>query len=126
MRPEDAMTQPTILALAWGSVDTSIGTFKDAKLWPGGGRAWDWRETGTAHDPGVQAADVAELLEHGARVVVVGQGQHGRLGVTDAATRAVEARGAMIEVLDTAAAVDRYRELVGAGTPVGLLLHSTC
>ena len=28
-----------------------LGDGKDFKLWPGGGRAWDWRETGTHHRP---------------------------------------------------------------------------
>ena len=25
------------------------GTLRDAKLFPGGAREWDWRETGTEH-----------------------------------------------------------------------------
>jgi len=35
-----------------------------AKLFPGGLREWDWRETGTRHVPGIQHADVQELIEH--------------------------------------------------------------
>jgi hypothetical protein len=41
--------------------------FKDAKVFPGGAREWDWRETGTRHVPGIQPADVQELIEHGAK-----------------------------------------------------------
>jgi hypothetical protein len=48
-------------------------------LWPGGSRGWDWNETGTSHVPGVQVADVEELLAPGARAVVSGRGMHGRL-----------------------------------------------
>ncbi len=33
-------------------------TFKDAKIFPGGPRGWDWRETGTSHVPGIQCAAV--------------------------------------------------------------------
>jgi hypothetical protein len=50
------------------------GTVKDAKLYPGGARAWDWHETGTRHDPGIQPADVAELVEHGATTVLLSGG----------------------------------------------------
>ena len=38
-------------------------SFRDAKLFPGGSRKWDWNETGTHHTPGIQPADVKELLE---------------------------------------------------------------
>jgi hypothetical protein len=48
--------------------------YKDAKLFPGGSREWDWRETGTEHVPGIQPADVQELLGHGAKVVVLSRG----------------------------------------------------
>ena len=66
---------PRIARLSWGRIEVEGGrSFKDAKLWPGGGRAWDWNETGTRHRPGVQPADVAELLKHGAEVVVLSQG----------------------------------------------------
>jgi hypothetical protein len=27
--------------------------FKDAKIFPGDAREWDWRETGTRHVPGI-------------------------------------------------------------------------
>jgi hypothetical protein len=117
---------PLVRDLRWGEVDTDAGTFRDAKLWPGGGRGWDWNETGTAHVPGVQPADVAELLEHGATRVVLSQGQQRRLQVTDAALEAVRAQGADPEVLPTGEAISRYNELAEAGEPVGALLHSTC
>jgi hypothetical protein len=35
-----------------------LGKGKDFKLWPGGGRPRDWRETGTHQVPGIQPADV--------------------------------------------------------------------
>ena len=58
---------PKIRSLEWGRMEVEgLGTLKDAKLYPGGGRRWDWTETGTSHDPGIQLEDVQELLEHGA------------------------------------------------------------
>jgi hypothetical protein len=43
---------PRITHLSWGRIEVEGGrTFKDAKLWPGGVREWDWQETGTRHRP---------------------------------------------------------------------------
>jgi hypothetical protein len=43
------MASPKIASLSWGQmkVQGSTLTYKDCKVWPGGSRAWDWRETGT-------------------------------------------------------------------------------
>lgn len=117
---------PRINELAWGSVTTDAGSFRDAKLWPGGGRGWDWNETGTSHEPGVQAADVAELLNHGAKIVVIGCGQDSRLQVTDGARQAIAEAGAELDVLPSTDAVTRYNALAGDGDAVGALIHSTC
>lgn len=120
------VSSPLVRELHWGRVDTDAGDFRDAKLWPGGGRGWDWNETGTSHEPGIQVADVAELLDHGATRVVLSQGQQRRLRVTDDALAAIADRGGQVEVLPTGEAVERYNELARAGEPVGALLHSTC
>ncbi len=117
---------PRITELSWGSVETDAGTFRDARLWPGGGRDWDWNETGTGHEPGVQPADVEELLNNGADVVVIGRGQQGRLQVMDATLSRIEDQGAMAETLDTQEAVERYNQLAEQGVAVGALIHSTC
>lgn len=119
-------TSPLVRELHWGRVNTDAGDFRDAKLWPGGGRSWDWNDTGTAHVPGIQAADVVEVLDRGATRVVLSQGQQHRLQVTDDALVAIADRGARAEVLPTGEAVDRYNQLAEAGEPVGALLHSTC
>ncbi len=117
---------PRITGLSWGSVETEAGTFRDAKLWPDGGRAWDWNETGTDHVPGVQPADVEELLNNGAEVVVVGRGQEGRLQVMDETLARIEDQGASAEVFETPTAIERYNELAQQGVAVGALIHSTC
>ena len=78
----DEMRSPKILAVSWGRMEIEgIGTGKDFKLYPGGGREWDWNETGTRHSPGIQPADVEELLAHGATVVVLSLGMNRRLQV---------------------------------------------
>jgi hypothetical protein len=110
----------------WGRIEIEGGrAFKDAKLWPGGGREWDWTETGTHHEPGVQPADVEELIEHGARLVVLSQGHHGRLGVTAETLEWLEERGVRAVALQTPEAAERYNEL-RQSEAVGGLFHSTC
>lgn len=117
---------PAVVTLAWGRVEVEgLRTFKDVKLFPGGARAWDWRETGTNHEPGIQPQDVSELVAHGADVVILARGFHGRLGVTDAAVRWLEERGVEVHVADTEEAGRLYGEL-RATRHVGALIHSTC
>lgn len=121
-----ATPSPAISGLAWGQIETSAGTFRDAKLWPGGGRDWDWDETGTRHSPGIQPDDVREVLDHGAQIVVLGRGQDERLHVMDRTVEAIEDAGASAETLESGAAVARYNELAEAGEAVGALIHTTC
>jgi hypothetical protein len=117
---------PRISHLSWGSmtVDT-VGTGKDFKLYPGGGREWDWSETGTRHDPGIQPADSQELLDHGSRVVVLSRGMELRLQTMPETVSLLESSGVEVHVLETTAAVELYNRLA-EGTPVGGLFHSTC
>jgi hypothetical protein len=124
---EDLLESPRIRKVSWGSVvvEGVEGPFKDVKLFPGGARPWDWSETGTAHSPGVQPADLEELLDRGAVDVVVGTGMQGRLGVTAAARELVRSRGARLHVLGTEEAVRRYNE-IAARRAVGAVIHSTC
>lgn len=118
---------PKITSISWGTTRVQdAGTFKDAKLWPGGARRWDWDETGTRHDPGIQPADVQELLDHGARAVVLSRGMNRRLQVMDETVEMLEDRGVDVEVLPTEEAVERYNERASDGEPVGALIHSTC
>lgn len=117
---------PQIERLQWGTVTLAGGKrFKDVKLFPGGARAWDWGETGTRHSPGIQFADVRELLDHGAEVVVLSQGQIGRLKVAKATLRALEERGLEVHVQPTRQAVETYNRL-RRESAVGALIHSTC
>ena len=117
---------PRIARLSWGRLETEDGgRFKDAKLYPGGAREWDWRETGTAHVPGIQTADVEELVEHGARVIVLSRGMLKRLRVPVETLAWLQDKGIPAHVLETREAVKLYNDLVET-EPVGGLFHSTC
>lgn len=120
-------TPPKVEDLSWGEVRVQAhGTFRDAKLWPGGARGWDWNETGTHHTPGIQIADVEELVDHGAEWVILSRGQNRRLSVKDETLAWLAEQGVEAEVLESNAAVERYNELADADRPVGALIHSTC
>ena len=55
---------PPIESVSWGRITLRGGRrFKDVKLYPGGAREWDWKESGTRHSPGIQLEDVQELLD---------------------------------------------------------------
>lgn len=103
-----------------------VGRGKDMKLWPGGGRDWDWRETGTNHKPGIQVADVEELVDHGARVVVLSCGMYRRLQIPPETLEFLRERNVECHVEETKAAVELYNRLAKEGEPVGGLFHSTC
>jgi hypothetical protein len=111
---------------SWGRLEVEGRRhFKDAKLFPGGARDWDWRETGTDHVPGVQPADVQELLDHGAKVVVLSTGNYERLQVCSETLEMLKQRAVHCHVLQTKKAVDLYNELI-ENESVGGLFHSTC
>jgi hypothetical protein len=121
-------SSPLVTHLSWGclQVEGWDGQFKDAKLFPGGAREWDWSETGTSHEPGIQPADVEELLDRGATVVVLSQGFRERLQVCRETLRKLEERKVAVYVEQTGEAVRLYNELSKENEKVGALVHSTC
>jgi hypothetical protein len=122
----DEAPSPLITHLSWGRLEVEGGRrFKDAKLFPGGSREWNWSETGTDHVPGIQSVDVEELLEHGAKVVVLSKGFYGRLQICSETLEILKQRGIDFHMLQTEQAVRLYNEL-REKKPVGGLFHSTC
>ena len=117
---------PRITHISWGRLVVDDRTsFRDVKLFPGGSRKWDWNETGTHHDPGIQPADVKELLDHGAKVVVLSKGINNSLGVCPDTIEMLKKSGVAVHVLQTEAAVRVYNELQKSEA-VGGLFHTTC
>jgi len=102
-----------------------LGAGRDFKLYPGGGREWDWSETGTHHVPGIQPADVAELMEHGSQVVVLSRGMQLALQASPETLHLLRENGIACHVEETRVAADLYNQLAQT-EPVGGLFHSTC
>jgi hypothetical protein len=123
---EHANSSPKIRTVSWGRMEVErLGPGKDFKLYPDGGRGWDWAETGTDHYPGIQPADVQELLDRGATVVVLAQGMQRRLRICPETLRLLDERGVAVHVAATPEAVQIYNRLADS-EPVGGLFHSTC
>ena len=118
---------PKILYLSWGrlEVEGQDYPFKDAKPSPGGAREWDWKETGTGHEPGIQLTDVEEVLKHEVTAVVLGRGFHERLQIRPETLQELEDRNITTHVGQTEEAVRLYNEL-SKSERVGALIHSTC
>ena len=121
------MSSSKIVSISWGRIDLEPdANFKDAKLFPGGARAWDWNETGTRHSPGIQQSDVEELVQAGATEVVLSRGMDEKLGVPDSTVRWLEDKGVKVHVAETRKAVEIYNRLLEEGVKVGGCFHSTC
>ena len=81
--------------------------------------------TGTAHRPGIQIADVQELPDHDAKVVVLSRGMAECLHVPQETLDFLEQRQIAVHVLPTQHAVALYNKLARTET-VGGLFHTTC
>ena len=123
----DEIQSPTINHISWGRMDIDgVGVGKDFKLWPGGGRQWDWRETGTHHVPGIQPADVEELLNNGSQTIVLSRGMLLALQTCQKTLDMLDEKHIPVHIAETKKAAILYNELVSDGEAVGGLFHSTC
>jgi len=118
---------PRVEQLEWGLIRVEgLGDGRDVKLWPGGGRGWDWAETNTHHVPGIQVADVEELLAHAAEVLVLSRGMQLVLRTCPETLQHLAALAIPVHVLETREAVATYNRLRDEGRAVAGLFHSTC
>ena len=124
---ESSNRSPRIKHVSWGrlEVEGEAEPYKDAKLFPGGSREWNWRETQTSHRPGIQIADVQELLDHGANVVVLSRGMAECLHVPRETLAFLKERQITVHVLPTKEAAALYNKLAET-EPVAGLFHTTC
>jgi hypothetical protein len=120
------LSSPKITNLSWGKIEIDGSQiFKDVKLFPGGCRKWDWRETGTQHSPGIQYSDAHELVDNGAEEIILTRGILGRLKVQKETIKKLELDGIIIHVLRTKESVKLYNNLI-KDKKVGALIHTTC
>jgi hypothetical protein len=127
MEEQNQPSSPKITDLSWGrvQVESMNHAFKDAKLFPGGAGDWDWKVTGTQHVPGIQPADIEELLSHGAKIIILSRGMWNRLQICPETLDKLRQLGSEVHVLQSEDAVKLYNQLAGKKA-VGALIHSTC
>ncbi|MFB3101270.1 MAG: Mth938-like domain-containing protein [Gammaproteobacteria bacterium] len=124
---KDEHQSPYINYISWSRMEVEgVGKGKDFKLWPGGGRQWDWRETDTHHVPGIQPADVEELLDNGSQTIVLSRGMWLALQTCQETIDLLDEKHIPVHIAETKAAVKIYNDLVSDGEAVGGLFHSTC
>ena len=124
---DNSLISPRILAFSWGTMEVEqIGSGKDFKLWPGGGRPWDWSEYGTGHSRGIQQGDVQDLITNGCEVVVLTTGRLKRLKVPQTTVDTLKAQSIEVVVADTKKGIQLYNDFAAKGRAVGGLFHSTC
>ena len=120
-------SSPHIRHISRGRMEIEgVGSGKDFKLWPGGGREWDWNETNTHHNPGIQPSDIQELLDNGSQVIVLSQGMWLMLHTCQETLDVLEQKHITVHVAETKEAAELYNELGSQGEAVGGLFHSTC
>ncbi len=119
-----------ITHISWGKMDVTTNgdtrSFKDCKVWPGGAVAWDWSLTGTHHQPGIQPADIEEILAHGIEVMILSRGMQLRLQTCPETIEQLRTQGIEYHIEETKAAVDLFNDLMRQGKSVGGIFHSTC
>ena len=117
---------PLIADFRWGRIEDSSGrVFKDARLSPAGAGPWDWNKTGTRHVPGIQIADVEDLLVTAPDLVILSRGVDLVLQVPQATIDFMTAAGPRVVVLQSEQAVAEYNRLARSERVVALI-HSTC
>ena len=117
---------PRVTKLSWGRIEIEGNlVFKDVKLFPGGCRQWNWRETGTEHSPGIQYSDVQELIDNNTKIVILSKGILGRLKVQKEVVEKLKLENIVVHKLKTKEAVKLYNKL-SKSEAVGALIHTTC
>jgi hypothetical protein len=116
----------SIATFRWGVIVDATGrTFKDARLFPGEVEEWDWGRTGTRHNPGIQIADLEDLLSTEPDTVILSRGVDLVLQVPQATIRHARAHASTVLVLQSEQAVAEYNRRI-AHERVVALIHSTC
>ncbi len=81
-----------------------------------------WRREGHV----LSLDDLADVLEAGPEVLVVGRGDPGYMVPADGLAEALAGRGVRLEEAPTAGAVELFNEYAAAGRDVAGVFHLTC
>lgn len=113
--------------IEWGNITVKADSFsfKDVIIHNDSVEEWDWKKTGTKHDPGIQIADLIQIIDK-IDHIVLSTGFKNQLRVQDNTLNYIKFKKKNYYVLNTEEAVKKYNQLARAGHRVGALIHSTC
>lgn len=127
---DSSQSTTQITHIEWGQMEISVNgeifIFKDCKVWPGGAKNWDWRLTGTRHQPGIQPADIQDIVGQGVEVMILSRGMQLMLHTCPETEQMLRERGIANFIEETKQAVKLFNELMQHGKRVGGVFHSTC
>ena len=127
------MSAPEISHLQWGQMtikeNDRLTTYKDCRICPTGSENWNWKLTGTRHIPGIQFADLSDLLKKypETKIIILSQGMEDQLEThpETLATLKTQYPQINVKVLNTRKAVNYYNQYRKTHPIIGLF-HSTC
>ena len=115
--------QPRIDSYEFGRIQIDGQTYtSDVIILPTGVRDNWWRDEGHTLKP----ADLSPVLEASPEVLVVGQGAHGMMRVSNESLSCLQTAGIEVVCGPTKRAAEIYNERVRRGEPVAAALHLTC
>lgn len=119
-----------ITHITWGQIEVTVNgksrKFKDCKVWPGGATDWDWNETGTRHQPGIQPSDIEDILARDVEVMILSRGMNRMLHTRHKTEQLLRSRGIEYHIEQTQRAIGMFNDLIKQGKKVGGIFHSTC
>lgn len=127
----DTKTKTSLIThISWGHMEVKTNgqtlSFKDCKVWPGGAKEWDWNLTGTRHQPGIQPADIEEILAQGVEVIILSRGMQLMLHTCPETEQMLRSGDIEYHIEETKQAVNLFNRLMSEGKKVGGIFHSTC
>lgn len=116
-------TQPKIDAYAFGriEIDSQVYTF-DVIILPTEVRSNWWRDEGHVLKPD----DLSAVLQAAPDILVIGQGAHGCMKVSDEALACLREAGIEALCMPTTQAVEAYNKHAAKDQIVAAALHLTC
>ena len=119
------MACPIINSFKWGYIEINGIRYVDAKIYPNKVENWDWANTDTTHDEGVQPQDVQDLVDQGCTFIIISQGLSRKLEMDFESYKVLLKANIDFLVTDTITAVDRYMdEILDEAHLVGALIHT--
>ena len=119
-----------ITLLEWGRVvvedQRGSRTYKDCIITPRGVTAWDWRQDGTRHQPGITVGALREHLSRDSEVVILSRGMEGKLLLSPEAFRYLRQQNIDYYLVRSDRLAGLYNRLVNEGLTVTCFIHSTC